>query len=319
MNTKQFKMLFINNIYRLDRLPADITTDRDPLFTSELWKETTKQLQIERKMSTAFHPQTDGQTERTNTILEQYLQAYVNYQQDNWTELLLLAEFAYSNSRQETIKHTPFFANYGYHPTYESIGHLTPQKNTNLSQLHDRLREEITLAQLRQKENYDRHRKPDPNLKSEDKVWLNERNIRTTRLSKKLDNKKVGPFTILAKVGKSSYKLEVPPSMRIHSTFHISLLEPYSDNSLPSQRKEPPPPIDTKGEPEYELDELVDSRLYGGTHLQYRAKWTGFPPEHDKVWYPANNFENASIAIERFHQSYPHKPRRGNQNPNQKP
>ena len=110
MNTKQFKMLLVNNIYRLYELPADITTDRDTLFTSELWKETTKQLQIERKISTAFHPQTDGQTERTNAILEQYLPAYVNYQQDKWTELLPLAEFAYNNSKQEMIKHTPFFA-----------------------------------------------------------------------------------------------------------------------------------------------------------------------------------------------------------------
>ena len=213
-------------------------------------------------MSTAFHPQTDGQRERTNVILEQYLRAYVNYQQDNWTELLPLAEFAYNNSKQLTIKYTPFFANYGYHPTYKSIGHLTPQEYTNISQPHDTLREEITLAQLRQKENYERHRKPDLNLKSGDKVWLNARNIRTTRPSKKLDNKKVEPFTVLAKVGKSSYKLELPPSMRIHSTFHISLLEPYSDNPLPSQRKKPPPLIESEGEPEDELDERVDMRLY---------------------------------------------------------
>ena len=88
MNTKQFKMLFMNNIYRLHGLPADIITDRDTLFKSEWWKETTKQLQIKWKMSTAFHPQTDGPTERANAILEQYLPAYINYQQDNWTELL---------------------------------------------------------------------------------------------------------------------------------------------------------------------------------------------------------------------------------------
>ena len=66
----------------------------------------------------------------------------------------------------------------------------------------------------------------------------------------------------MAKIGKSSYKLELPQSMKIHSTFHISLLEPYSDNPLPSERKEPPPPIETKGEPKYELDEIADSRLY---------------------------------------------------------
>ena len=78
MNTKQFKILFMNNIYRLHGLLANITTDRDTLFTSELWQETTRQLQIKRKMSTAFHPQTDGQTEGTNAILEQYLRAYVS-------------------------------------------------------------------------------------------------------------------------------------------------------------------------------------------------------------------------------------------------
>ena len=108
MKARQFKILFMNNIYWIHGLPTDITTDRDTLFTSELWKETAKELQIERKMSTAFYLQTDGQTERTNTILEQYLQAYVNYQQDNWVELLPMAEFAYNNSQQETIKNTPF-------------------------------------------------------------------------------------------------------------------------------------------------------------------------------------------------------------------
>ena len=195
---------------------------------------------------------------------------------------------------------------------------MTLQENTNLSQLHDTLREEITLAQLRQKENYDCHQKPDQNLKSGDKVWLNTRNIRTTRPGKKLDNKKAGLFTILVKVGKDSYKLELPPSMKIHSAFHISLLEPYSDNPVPSRRNEPPLPIETEGEPEYKLDEIVDSRLYRGNQLQYRAKWTGYPAERNNVWYPASNFENASIAIERFHQSYTHKPHRGNQNRNRK-
>ena len=129
-------------------------------------------------------------------------------------------EFVYNNSKQETIKYTLFFANYRYHPTYESIGHLTPQENTNLSQLHDTIREEITWAQLRKKKIYDHHRKPDLNIKSGDKVWLNTRNIRTTRPSKKLDNKKARLFTILATVGKSSYKWELPPSNE--NTFHIA-------------------------------------------------------------------------------------------------
>ena len=108
----------------------------------------------------------------------------------------------------------------------------------------------MTTAQLRQKENYDRHRKPDPNLKSGDMVWFLPRNVKTTRPSKKLDYKKIGPFEIIKKVGTSSYKLDLPASMKIHNTFHISLLEPYEDNKFPSQIQTPPPPIEIDGEPE---------------------------------------------------------------------
>ena len=165
-----------------------------------------------------------------------------------------------------------------------------------MENLHQTLREEMTTAQLRQKENYDKHRKPDPNLKSGDMVWFLPRNIKTTRPSKKLDYKKMGPFKIIKKVGTSSYKLDLPASMTIHNTFHISLLEPYEDNKFPSQIQIPPPPIEIDGEPEYELEEIIDSRLHRDK-LQYRAKWTGYSPEHDKTWYPAENFENASITI----------------------
>ena len=133
------------------------------------------------------------------------------------------------------------------------------------------------------------------------------RNIRTTRPCKKLDYKKIGPFKILAKIGTSSYKLDLPTSMRIHNTFHISLLELYNDNKLPSQGSEPPPPIILEGEPEYELEEIIDSRLHYNK-LQYRAKWTGYSPEHDKTWYPADNFENADLAKRNFHSRYPSKP-----------
>ena len=194
----------MREIFRLHRLPKDIIRDRGSIFTSDLGKETTKQLGIERRLSTAFHPQTDRQTERTNSTLEQYLRAYVNYQQDNGKELLPLAEFAYKNENQESIKSTPFFANHGVNPEYQTIGHLMQRKVTppeDMSQLHDTLQAEMTEAQLRHKEYYDAGRKPDPNLQLGDMVWLLPRNIRTTRPCKKLDYKKMGPFKILAKIG----------------------------------------------------------------------------------------------------------------------
>src|SRR6195952_5814100 len=101
----------------------------------------------------------------------------------------------------------------------------------------------MVAAQLRQKEYYDQLSKPDPNLQSGYRVWLLPCNIKTTRPSKKLDYKKIGPFKILAKIGPSASYLALPPSMAIHNTFHISLLEPYQDHRFSSQINKPAPPI----------------------------------------------------------------------------
>ena len=303
----------MQHVVRLHGIPRDIITDRGSLFTSGLRKQITEKLGIERRLSRAFHPQTDGQTEGTNVIREQYLRAYVNYQQDNWNELLLLAEFAYNNGYQETIQMTPFYANYGRNPEHQLINHLITEKETSakdMENLHQTLQEEMTTVQVRQKENNDKHRKPDPNLKSGDMVWFLPPNVQTTRPSKKVDYKKIGPFKIIRKVETSSYKLDLLSSMTIHNTFYISLLELNKDNKFPSQIQNPPPPSEIDGEPENELEEIIHSRL-NLDKLQYCAKWTGYSSEHDKTWYPAENFKNASMAIEHFHSRYPRKPRLG--------
>jgi len=186
--------------------------------------------------------------------------------------------------------------------------HGNQTKPQEMTQLHELLRNKMVAAQLRQKEYYDLHRNPNPNLKSGDMLWLLPRNIQTTRLLKKVDYKKSGPFKILAKIGTSPYKLPLPPSMAIHNTFYISLLEPYQDNRFPSQIKEPSPPIQIEGEDQYELDEIIDSRFHYNK-LQSRAKWEGYSPEHDRVWYPAENFNHAEHTVQRFHRRYPGKPR----------
>jgi len=190
------------------------------------------------------------------------------------------------------------------------IGHLIQRRQTKpaeMTQLHESLRNEMVAAQLRQKEYYDQRRKPDPNIQSGDMVWLLPCNIKTTRPSKKLDYKKIGPFKVLAKIGRSAYKLTLPPSMAIHKTFHISLIEPYQETRFPSQIKEPPPPQPIEGEDEYELDEIIESRLHYNK-LQYRDKCKEHSPEHDHVWYPAENFNHAEHAVQRFHRQYPREP-----------
>jgi len=179
------------------------------------------------------------------------------------------------------------------------IGHLIPGKQTKpeeMTQLHELLRNQMVPGELRQKEYYTLRRKPNTNLPSGDMVWLLQRNIKTTSPSKKLDYKKIRLFKILTKIETSASKLALPPSMTIHNTFHISLLEPYQDYLFPYQIKEPPPAIEIEGEDEYELDEILDSRLHYNK-LQYRAKWKDYLPEHDKVWYPAANFNRAEHSV----------------------
>ena len=110
LDARQFANLFMKEIVRLHGLLQDIITNRGTLFTWDLWKETMGRLGIERRLSTAIHPQTDRQGQQTNAILQQYLRAYINHQQDDWCSNLPVAEFVYNNGYQETIKNSPFFA-----------------------------------------------------------------------------------------------------------------------------------------------------------------------------------------------------------------
>ena len=112
---------FLREVWKLHGLPTEIISDMDAKFSSEFWESLCKMLGVKRRMSTAYHPQTDGQMERTNQVLEGYLRTFVNYDQDNWYQLLQLAEHAYNNSATNAHKMTPFFANYGFHPQTERM------------------------------------------------------------------------------------------------------------------------------------------------------------------------------------------------------
>jgi len=150
---------FLQQIIRPHGLPSSIISDRGILFTSDFWTRITKALGISRNLSTAFHRQTDGQTERANATLEQYLRAYCNYQQDDWEKLLPIAEFCYNNTQTGTTRITPFLPNYGYHPQF--LPDLGPRNNETpevseyvaaLRKLHKELQVEIKDAQMAQAE-----------------------------------------------------------------------------------------------------------------------------------------------------------------------
>jgi len=110
---------FLREVWKIHGLPTEIISDMDANFSGEFWESVYKSLGIKRRMSTAYHPQTDGQRERTNKVGEGYLLSFISYDQDDWYQLLPLAEHAYNNSKTKAHKWTPFFANYGYHPLTE--------------------------------------------------------------------------------------------------------------------------------------------------------------------------------------------------------
>ena len=138
---KDLAMTFAKEIWRLDGLPADIVSDRGSVFISSFWKELMEHLGVELNMSTAFHPQTDGQTERVNQIIETYLRHYTSFQQDDWVNLLPLAEHAYNTATSDTMNMSPFFANYGFNPETQWVRPLaTTQSNPASEQLLPRCR-----------------------------------------------------------------------------------------------------------------------------------------------------------------------------------
>jgi Integrase zinc binding domain/Chromo (CHRromatin Organisation MOdifier) domain len=307
-----FAQLFVSNVVRLHGLPASIVSDRGSIFTSNFWSTLASILKIDPRKSTAFHPQTDGQTERTNQTLETYLRIFVNQDQDDWFDLLPLAEFAYNNTLNESTRMSPFYTNYGFHPRF--LSEITPTEvpaadefASHLRDVHDRLVENVKCTQNFQARHYDPKHKP-IEFQPGDLVWLNATNITTTRPSKKLDWKSLGPFKILKRIGLQAYQLELPITMRhIHDVFHVSLLEPYKSTLIPPHGFPPPlPPLYTKDDKEYfEIEAILDSKADGRT-TKYLIKWKGYP-DSDNSWEPLANI-SARALVKEFHRRNPGNP-----------
>ena len=203
--------------------------------------------------------------------MEQYLHSYVNYQQNNWVTYLPIAEFTANNQFSETIKATPFMANYSLHPRFTIEPNPKTQKKQNfdatataakLSEIQDWLKAEMTYAQERQAEYANSSRLTAPRLFPGDKVWLSSKHITTKPPSRKLDHKRWGLFEVIKSVGRLAYELKLPPTMRIHPVFHFFPLEATADDPIPCHHIEPPTPIQVDGEEAWEVEEILHSRLH---------------------------------------------------------
>ena len=317
MTAEDLARLYLNNIWRYHGLPQTVISDRGSEFTSRFWKSLTKLLHIEHNFSTAYHPQSDGQTERVNQTLEQYLRVYANYKQDDWNDYLALAEFAYNNANHTSTGISPFFANKGYHP----LANFSPANITTnspmaeiyaarLDELHKILREEVEHAAQASANQYNKHHLPAPDFPIGNKVWLSTKYIKTLRPTKKLDHRFFGPFTIMEKISSHAYRLDLPKRMAIHNVFHVGLLEPYQENTIPGRAQPPPPPIEVKGDVEYQVSAILDSKLDRRCKppLRYLVEWEGYTGTDQATWEPPTHLPNCQDLVNDFHRRYPNNP-----------
>jgi hypothetical protein len=234
---EQLAQIYVREIMRLHGIPVSIVSDRDPRFTSKFWISLQKAMGTKLTFSTAYHPQTDGQSERTIQILEDMLRACVLDLGGKWEDHLPLVEFAYNNSFQATIGMAPYEALYGRRcrsPLYwDEVGErriLGPELVEKTVDAIYKIRSRIKTAQDRQKSYADKRRK-ELSFEVGDKVFLKVAPMKgILRFGKKgkLSPRFIGPFEIIEKIGNVAYRLALPPELSaVHNVFHISMLRKY--------------------------------------------------------------------------------------------
>ena len=311
-------MLFVLHVFSKHGVPSHVTSDRGSEFVSHFFRSLGEALDMKLHFTSGYHPEGDGQTERTNQTLEQYLRIYCNYQQDNWSQLLPLAEFAFNNAPNATTGISPFFANKGYHPniTVHPERDLTSARardfTVDLDELHQALRTEIAAAQKRYQSSADARRSPAPDFKVGDEVMINSKFLRTTRPSKKLSEKYAGPYKIIGEAGGVSFIVKLPDSLRgVHPVFHVSMMEPAPPNSIPNCIIPPPPPIEIDGEPEFKIAAILDTKIDNRRRckLLYLVRWAGYEGTDEEMsWILATELGHASELVNDFHAAYPDRP-----------
>lgn len=326
----QLADLFFREIVRHHGIPSSIISDRDPKFTSEFWTQLWKRLGTQLAMSTSYHPQTDGQTERANRTLEDMLRAFVNRRQDDWDHHLTAIELAYNNSKQLSTGFTPFFLNYGQHPTLP----LTTATASNdrvgvgtnaaaeelLEQLMESLgvaRKNVEKAQEQQQKQANKHRQ-EQEFEVGQQVWISTANLRLIgKVTPKLTQRWIGPFPIKRKFSPLNYEIDLPASFSfIHPVFHISKLRPHQSSSRFDPHRPPPPdrppPVSSSRSGQdkdavWEVESILNHRIRkwkgdGKMYKQYLVKWKGYP-NHEGSWEWVDSLNDAQEAVQQYEES----------------
>ncbi|GKE51669.1 ty3-gypsy retrotransposon protein [Tanacetum coccineum] len=273
--------IFMHEIYRLHGLPKTIVSDRDPLFLSRFWKELFKLMGTKLVHSSAYHPQTDGQTEVVNRCLEMYLRAFVFDEPRTWAKLLYLAEFCYNTSHHSSINMSPFKALYGRDVT--SIHNYLPGSTATGSiensllehqKIMSSLKHSIEVSKQKMVTQANKHRL-DKHFEVGEFVYLRLHKYRQTsvhnRTNHKLSRLFYGPYKVIERIGEVAYKLELPAGSKIHPVFHVSLLKPSYGTMVDSKGNLAT--FDPKDDLAFLPEAIINSRINSNGDPEVLVKW----------------------------------------------
>ena len=301
INGENTAKLYATHVLPHYGLPTCIISDRDPRFTSTFSRELCHTLGITQNISTAYHPQTDGQSERTNQWLEQYLRIFIDYHQQNWASLLPLAQYTLNVWPNATTKKAPFELIMGHIPQVHQSAR--PFKSLTVEARMQQMKQARQDAKeaLKKAADLEVPTRFEP-YQLGDKVWLEGRNLTTMHPTTKLAPRRYGPFPITRIISRTSYQLKLPPQWKIHNVFHATLLTPYKEMALNGNRNQEPTPELINGQPEWEVEQILCVRCHR-RQVQYLVRWKGFSEAHDS-WELASNV-HADELIKEFYKRHP--------------
>ena len=296
-NAEDVANCYIQNVFKLHGMPKSLVSDRDTKFTGHFWTALFKAIGTSLDMSTAFHPESDGQTERSNSTIEDYLRHFVNARQDDWVQCLPLAEFAFNSQVNAATGLSPFELDLGYVPP-TPFSSLIPTTDTpatdsfldhqaaTLQMAHDKM----IIAQDRAKAHYDSKHRTMP-LSVGDQVYLDTKDLALKHSGRpnkrKLGPKRIGPYKItrVASNGRAA-QIDIPSKLRIHPVFHINRLSPYVAPPEGDTRA-PPDVLLDDGTPGFIVEAIVGSRRVDRKR-EYLIKWMGYPTSENS-WQSASD------------------------------
>ena len=307
--------LFRDHVFKLHGIPRKFISDRGSQYESKFSREFYKLLGIEANPSTAYHPQTDGQTERINQEIEQYLRIFVNYHQDDWADWLSLAEFNYNDKQSSATGFSPFYVNHGRHP-YKGTEPNFEEVNVpaaggfveQMSKIHKETQAALELTKETMKRYYDQNRRPSHPYKIGDWVYLEGLNLTTARPMSKLSDKRYGPFQILKKASSgSAYKLKLPKRWKQVKDHYFNefLLTPRKEPAYPSQRlQDPDEPPELAEDPntDFDVQAVIDVMVDDKDKWWFLVEWAGYGDEHNS-WEPAESLLTAAAKVREFYRN----------------